>query len=75
MRDSSCEPREEKLPSLWKDLAVLGLWFSTAHVYESLWLSIFEPRAKPWHGPQFMDTDLEIPFALLDQGGSKEIIN
>lgn len=58
-KDRSCEPREDMLPSLCVDLAVLGLRFSMAHVYESLWLS---PCGMPWQGPQFMDTDLEMPF-------------
>lgn len=67
-KDSSCEPWEEMLPSL----AELGLLFSTAHVYESLWLSVFVPSASPWHGPQFMDTDLEMPFPCLDLHNRKE---
>lgn len=50
------------LPSVFKDLGILGLWFSMAHVYESLWLSVFKPRAAPRQGPQFMDTDLERPL-------------
>lgn len=67
-KDSSCEPWEEMLPSL----AELDLLFSTAHVYESLWLSVFVPSASAWHGPQFMDTDLEMPFPCLDLHNRKE---
>lgn len=61
-KETSCEPNEETLPSLLRDLALLGLRFSIAHVYESLWLNAFRLRDMPWHGPQFIDTDLEIPF-------------